>query len=165
MFSKGDTVVYGNNGLCIIEDVREMNFGGDIGTYYVLKPKSSKASTLYVPLSKENLVSKMRSVLTKDEIDNILTSIGDALEWTDNKAERNKIFLDILSDGSACKLLKMIKCLYVKKEEMQSIGKNLSPGDEKLLKMSEKLINEEFAVSLDCLPEDVDGYIRKKVNG
>ena len=71
-FSKNDMVVYGNNGICTVEDIRIMKFGKDEAVYYVLKPKASSAATLYVPQDKESLVSKMRKLLTREEIDNIL---------------------------------------------------------------------------------------------
>jgi len=52
-FKKNDFVVYGRNGVCLIEDIKNMNFGGDNGTYYILKPRSSNSSTVYVPVDKE----------------------------------------------------------------------------------------------------------------
>ncbi len=163
-FSKNDTVVYGKNGICLVEDIKTMKFGMDSGTYYILKPMSNKASTVYVPVDKESLVSKMRGVLTKEQIDDILTKdCVDSLEWPENKIERNDIFSGIISRCDTRELLMLIKCLYLKKQEKQNRGKQLSSSDDGLLKMAEKLIDEEFSLSLGCSTEAVGEYIRKKL--
>ncbi len=164
-FCKNEKVVYGNNGICLIEDIKIMKFGAESGAYYVLKPESNKSGTLYVPVDKENLVSKMRHVLTKDEIDKILINdCKDSMKWPENKAERNELFSKIISGCDTAELLMMIKCLYLKKQEKSAQGKVLSSSDDTMLKTAERLINEEFSYSLGCFAEDVGEYIKKKVN-
>ena len=78
-FSRGDYVVYGTSGICMIEDIRLMKFAMDSekSTYYVLKPESSDSSVVYVPAKNEKLMSKMREVMTKDEIDSLLLGMKD----------------------------------------------------------------------------------------
>lgn len=163
-FGKNDTVVYGNNGICIVEDIKTMKFGTENAVYYVLKPKSNKASTLYVPLDKKILVSKMRRVLTRAEIDDILESDTQELVWPENKAERSSLFSGIISRCDTRELLMMIKCIYLKKEEKRSLGKALSTSDDNTLKTAEKLIDEEFSFSLNCSNEEVKDYIKSKIN-
>ena len=78
MITKGQYVVYGTNGICLVEDVRMMKFALDTekNPYCILKPASSDSSTIYVPLNNEKLMGKLRPVMTKKEI-------GKALSATD----------------------------------------------------------------------------------
>ena len=163
-FSKNDAVVYGNNGICIVEDIKIMKFGKDDALYYVLKPKSNKGSTLYVPLDKENLVSKMRKILTREEIDNILQSDAKELSWPKNRLERSALFGGIVSRCDTGELLMMIKCIYLERDEKLSQGKSLSASDENFLRTGEKLIGEEFSFSLGCTDDEVKEYIKTKIN-
>lgn len=165
MFKKGDVVVYGKNGICSVDDVKEMDFAGEKGMYYVLKPKSSHGSTVYVPLSKENLVSKLRSVMTKNEIDMLIESTrNDEIKWSDSKNERHEKFNEIVLGGNSRELLLLVSCLYLKKQERESMGKHLSSTDEGILKVAERLIEEEFSMALECTPGEVSQYISNKLS-
>ena len=98
-FSRGDYVVYGTSGICMIEDIRLMKFAMDSekSTYYVLKPESSDSSVVYVPEKNEKLMSKMREVMTKDEIDSLLLGMKDKeIGWEKDRRIRSEIFHDIL---------------------------------------------------------------------
>ena len=48
MITKGQYVVYGTNGICLVEDVRMMKFALDTekNPYCILKPASSDSSTI-----------------------------------------------------------------------------------------------------------------------
>lgn len=162
-FAKGSTVVYGSNGICIVDDIKAMSFGGETEMYYVLKPVSKRGATLYVPFSKEKLVNKMRQVLDKEEIDHILEG-EDRYEipWPDIRNERNELFASVITDADTRKLLALIRCIYQRKQQRLDAGKALSSGDEIALKTAEKLIEEEFAFALGCKPSEVRKYIKSK---
>ncbi len=52
-FLIGDTVSYGIHGVCLVEDIKTMDFGAAGEMYYVLKPIYDNKSTVYVPCEKE----------------------------------------------------------------------------------------------------------------
>ena len=56
-YEKGNFVVYGTTGICVIDDVTEMSFmaGMEKSRYYVLKPEHSSDSKVYVPAANEKL--------------------------------------------------------------------------------------------------------------
>ena len=58
----------------------------------------------------------------------------------------------------------MIRCLYMRKTQLQENGKKLSGGDESVFNSAEKLVSEEFAFSLGLLPEEVSKYIHDFMN-
>ncbi len=165
-FKMNDLVVYGKNGLCIVEDIKKMDFAGEADVYYILKPKSNTHSTVYVPAGNPRLVSKLRSVLSKGEIDEILSSCcnEEDIVWPDIKNERHELFANILSECDTKELLKLIRCIHGKKQERNELGKDLASGDENVLKTAQRLIEEEFCVALDCSAEEVNKYISSKLD-
>ncbi len=163
-FKKDDFVVYGKNGVCLVEDIKTMNFAGENGSYYILKPKSSGSSTVYVPVSNEKLVSKMRSVMTKKQIDTMLRSANeDEIIWNDIKTERLEEFNEIITSGNSRRLLLLVMCIYKKKQEKEAENKHISSTDESIMRTAEELIEEEFAFALKCSGDKVVDYIRKKL--
>ncbi len=165
-FSKGQFVVYGTNGICVIEDITQMSFvtGEPKVPYYILKPAVANASTIFVPVENEVLVSKMRVLMTKEEIDTLLLGMKDkSVEWENDRRVRNDIFHDILAGGVTEDLLLMIRCIYVKKKELEEHNKKLSSADANMLKSAEKLIEEEFAHVLNIKTSEVAKYIRNLI--
>ena len=71
---EGSYVVYGTNGICIIEDRTLMSFisGEKKSPYYILRPVSSLESTIFVPIDNDQLMAKLRPLMTKEEIDALL---------------------------------------------------------------------------------------------
>lgn len=162
-FEKGRYVVYGTNGICIIEDVKNMKFAAGMPEkmYYILSPVGNPTSTVFVPAENEKLVSKMRSVMTKNEIDELLIGMRDKeLQWENDRRYRSENFHEILSKGVTQEMLLMIRCIYMKKRELSKMGKNLPTTDSNTLKAAEKLVEEEFSYTLDVKPSEVGRYIR-----
>ena len=160
---KGCFVVYGTNGICMIEDVTEMRFaaGMEKNTYYILKPVSANASTLFVPADNEKLMAKMRKLMTKEEIDSLLLGMqGKEITWTSDRRARNEMFHDIMIKGVTEELLLMIGCIYKRKIELLETNRKLPTTDNNVLKSAEKLVEEEFAHVLGIDKKDVVKYIR-----
>lgn len=74
MFQKGDSVVYGNLGVCKINDLVTRQFEGldEAHPYYVLKPLYQEG-VLYVPADNPKIA--LRAVLTADEANQLIDSI------------------------------------------------------------------------------------------
>ena len=71
MPGKYDFVHYGAYGVCQVEDIRPIRFGPDTPRreYYVLKPISQDGASIFVPADNLKLMSRMRPVLSEEEID------------------------------------------------------------------------------------------------
>ncbi|MDO4544559.1 MAG: CarD family transcriptional regulator [Bacillota bacterium] len=166
-FEKGSYVVYGTNGICTVEDVKLMSFasGMEKNMYYILKPLSNPSSTIFVPVKNEELMSKMRDPMTKEEIDRLLMEMRDKeFEWEDDRRFRAESFHDILTRGVHQEMMMMIRCIYMRKQELSEEGRKLAATDTNTLKAAEKLVEEEFAHVLGIKPEEVGKYIRKTLN-
>lgn len=164
MFAIGDTVVYGAEGVCNIAELQMIKAGGKKANYYVLRPINRPTSTIFVPTDNELLISKMRNVLEREQIDELLIRIKEeAFEWIEDSAERKARFLEIISSGNRGDTVKMIRALYHKREELRGTGKRLRSSDEQLLHDAEKLVCDEFAYSLQIPKNDVPNFIKQRL--
>lgn len=160
MFQMNDMILYGMNGVCKLEGIDDRDCGGKMVTYYMLKPIYSANSTVFVPVNNEKLTSKMRLILTKEQIDEMLHSIPEEYEgWIADERQRKEKFKDIASRGDTFELIQLIKALLKHKQDVLARGKKVHIADERMLQDAEKMICDEFAYVLNISPEDVPAYI------
>ena len=162
-FDIGEYVSYGINGMCNIEDIRPMQLSQSVEKmmYYILRPESNPKSTIFVLVNNQKLVSKMRELMTKDEINAMLVRMKDrTLEWEKDVRFRTESFHEILNNGVNQDLILMIRCLHRKRQELVQLGKKLPARDSNTLKTAERLVEEEFAHVLHIKCEEVSDYIR-----
>ena len=75
MFQKGEYVVSGNKGVCVVDDITTLDISGvdREREYYILKPIYMAGSTVYVPVDTAD--TSMRRVLSKEEADKLIHDI------------------------------------------------------------------------------------------
>ena len=131
MFTTGQTVLYGANGVCRIAEITTRRIGKDEIEYYVLKPMGAQTSTVYVPTHNEMLVGRMRPVSSAEEIRTLLATC-DGLSWLPDNSERSECFCEILSRGDCGELIAMVRLLRSRQHELLATGKHLHLTDERL---------------------------------
>ena len=160
MFQVNDMVLYGTNGVCRVVDIDERDCGGRMVEYYILKPIYASNSTVFVPVNNEKLTSKMRYVLTKEEIDAKIRAIPEVQEeWMDDERARKEHFKDMVSRADTFELIQLIKMLIEHREKVVARGKKLHVADERMLQEAEKMICDEFYYVLGIPKEEVPSYI------
>ncbi len=162
-FKKGDHVVYGRDGICLVEDVCDFSFSEDIPKkpYFILKPQSDPNSLIYIPCDNNDLLGRLRYVMTKEDIDALLREHGgEASDWLEDRKQRVLAFRSILVKSDPRELLGMIRCIYLKGEEYAGTNKKLSASDKDVLQNAERYIQNEFSFSLGITPDEVATYIR-----
>ena len=158
MFQVNDMVLYGTNGVCKLVDIDVRDCGGRMVEYYILKPIYASNSTVFVPVNNEKLTSKMRYVLTKEEIDEKIRLIPESSPgWIDDA--RKERFKDIVSRADTFELIQLIKTLLEHQEAVMARGKKLHVADERMLQEAEKMICDEFSYVLGISKEEVPSYI------
>lgn len=135
--------------------LQRKKIGKDSIEYYVLKPVCSDSSTLFVPTQNEMLVSRMRVVLSSDEIKDILSQKTDNEIWIDNKAERCEKIKEIISGGDCMKLVELIRRMHFHSKLQLKKGRRLHITDERFLKEAEKMVCDEVSVVLHIDRNDV----------
>ena len=160
MFKVNDTVLYGAEGVCRIDELTEKDFRGKRVKYYVLKPIYKTNSILDDPMENEELVGRMRTVPTQEEIRDILQKASqDESIWIEDEAERKVRYREILASGSSREIMQLIRTLYVHQKEQKAKGKKLHMAEERLLKEAEKLLCDEFALVLGMQQDQAISYI------
>ena len=165
MFKTGDVFVYGANGACVITDIKEEKFGRETKTYYILSPFFDSRETIFVPIDNEALTGKMKSVLSKNEILEMIRSLP-ACEsiWNENANLRREEYKRIISAAERSELLKLLKTLHEQKIKLESAGKNLSVSDDRFYKKAQNIIHSEIAMVLDLDMNEVEPFIEKVIN-
>lgn len=161
MYSVGQTVLYGTNGVCSITDITTKRVGKVSMEYYVLKPICSNTSTLFVPTHNEKLVGKIRYVLTADEVNAILQSLPEYGEWNDNKIQRAELFKSIIAGGDCLELIRLIRLIHNHELVQIAKGKRLHIADERALKEAEKMVCDEVSTALQIDRDSVLELILK----
>ena len=159
MFSVGQTVLYGANGVCRIEEITTRRVGSFDMEYYVLKPVSSDCSAVFVPTHNETLVSRIRYVTSADDIRAILADKTGRMEWIDNKVERSEYFRSVISGEDCRELVAMIRLLHERAAAVSAQGKRLHISDERFLREAEKMAGDEISVSLGVTRDEAVAMI------
>lgn len=159
MFSKNDYIVYGTTGVCKIIDVIKKKFGSNKEReYYVLKPTYESNSTIYAPVDSEAI--SIRKIMTVKEVYDLISTMPDnETIWIDDFNLRKEKYIEILKKGDKKELVKLIKTLYIQKEEKKEDGKKLYVSDEKIMTDAQRLLHEEFALVLNIKVEEVLPFI------
>jgi len=164
MFQVNDTIMYGKKGICKIVDITEKDFMGTKKEYYVLKPMNDKSATLFAPMHNEKIESKMRRILSEEEIYQLIESMPhEEANWIKNENERKEQYKKIIAGGNHIELIKMIKALYIHKQEREADGKHLYLSDERFFKEAERILYEEFQYVLNIQREELLPLIFKKI--
>ncbi len=156
-------VRYGANGICRYVGVQAMSGSKNKNEkYHILKPVAESQTTVFVPVDNETLLAKISPVLSREEIDSlILFAAGSDILWDTDRNARNREFTEIIKAGEQKELLLLVRCIYLKKQELIAAGKKLSMSDEAILKRAEKLLQSEFAFILGIPETQVGEYIRQ----
>lgn len=153
---KNAHVVYGTNGLCLVENVCEMAFsaGEPQKTYFILRPIADRGSTIYIPHDNEILLSRLRPAFTEKQAKDLLAkgAISD-MEWVEDRKQRLLSFREILQQNQPLSLLQLIQCIGTQRDALILINKKLSSADREILSDALRAVTEEFSFAL-ALPRD-----------
>lgn len=165
MFQKGDSVVYGNLGVCKINDLVTRQFEGldEAHPYYVLKPLYQEG-VLYVPADNPKIA--LRTVLTADEANQLIDSIpslhGEAFH-SRSAQELAAHYEESLKTHDCKDLLELAMSIYEKKQSLTRQNKKFGRVDEHLRQAEENLYGE-LAAALNIPKESVPDYIQQRIN-
>lgn len=156
MYNVNDTILYGTHGVCRIEEKAEKEFMGSKKEYYVLKPLSNPSGTLFVPVGSEKAESKMRRILSQEEIYELIRTMPyEEANWIERENERKEEYRRIIAGGDRSELIRMIKALYFHKKKREEEGKRLYLSDERFFHEAERILYEEFQYVLNIEREEL----------
>lgn len=165
MFQVNDTVVYGSDGICVIEEIAARTFDHKTQEYYVLRPLYGNQSTIFVPTQNEKLCGKMRQLLSAEEIHAMIRALpGAETVWIENEALRKQTYAQILRSGNRKDLMRLLKTLHLHQRKLRNSGKKFHASDERFMKEAERVLYGEFAHVLHLEPAQVEPFILRELD-
>ena len=165
MFQKGEYVIYGNNGICCIEEIgvpHNTPMGRSGKDYYTLAPVFSNGK-IYAPLDTKVF---MRPILTKAEAEELILQIpeirAEEVAGQDARALGEK-YKDCLDTHRCEDLVRLIKTVYRKEKNLEESGKKLAKTEREYGRLAKELLHREFSVALEVPYDEVEEYITEKV--
>lgn len=162
--SIGGLIVYRNNGIYRIGDIRKESFCG-IGerTYYFMCSVYDKNSVIYVPIDSKDISSTMRPILSPEDIDGAISrAVSSENTWRDDVKERAEYFDRLFDSGDTSDILWIHKSLSRYKAGLEAGRRKLYASDSRILAAAEKIIIEEFSYTLGIEKSAVLPYIVEK---
>lgn len=159
MYQIGDHVVYHSVGVCRIFDICHKDFGdGTEGEYLVLETVYGNGMTVYI--STGHYEDILRPLLTREELLALIQTLPDTNdEWITDNSTRKELFHHALQSKDQSEIIRMIKLLYTRKQNLENEGKRLPFSEAEAMKEAEKLLTNEFAFVLGIEPDQVVPFI------
>ena len=164
MFSVGDYMVYGINGVCLVEDICASPFDKkDTRSFYMLKPLGAPAgSVIYTPT--DNAQVAMRPLMTKAQAEQLIGQIAEIgiLEVPTEKMRRD-IYRQTMQSCDPVKYVSLIKTVRRRRADMIAAHKRLSETDSDFERNAKISLYHELAVALDKPYAEIEPYVLEKL--
>ncbi len=165
MLAKGEYIVCGNKGVCMVEDITTVNMEGvDRGKlFYLLRPVCAKTSTVYIAV--DNKTPSIRKILTREEALSLIESLPTIgfLCITDDK-NGEVVYKESIHKNDIVELIKIIKTSYLRRQERIRQGRKVVAVDDKYFKMACDYLFSELSVCLDMDRQEIESYILDKIS-
>lgn len=164
MYKIGDFVVYGRTGICEVTDITTMKMAGvpKDKLYYILMPCKDKGGKIFTPVENQKVV--IRPVISKEEALELLDKIPATEElWIPNEKMRETMYKESIRTCECIDMIKIIKTLYIRKQDRIAQGKRITTTDERYLKMAESSLYSELSIALGIPEEDMEEYIKNYI--
>ena len=160
MFSVGDKIVYGENGVCTVEKIEPLgNTGANKGMlYYHLSPLIG-SGTYFAPVDSG---AYMRLVISREEAEALIDSMPniEPAICNDNRFNHVDAFYKELfrqhSNEALVAIVKGLRCRMAQR-------KSRSSRAEATLKRARDMLHGELSVALDLDLDQVEDYITQRI--
>ena len=160
MFSVGDKIIYGENGVCTVEKIAPLEMSGASRDklYYSLRPLVG-SGTYFAPVESGAF---MRPIMSRDEAEafiDTIPSIEPAI-CTDNRFNHVDAFYKELFKKHSCEaLVSIIKGLH----ERMSERKTKSSRAESTMKRAKDILHGELSAALEIELSQIEAYIEGRI--
>lgn len=156
MFTVGDYIVYGTDGICIVKDISQIDIPGAPSgrTYYLLSPVGVRESKIYSPVDNTKVV--MRKIISKEEAAELLKKL-DAIQEipvTDDKVMEQQ-YKEMIASCDLLQLFSLVKTIRKRQDKRISEGKKITSTDDRYLRRAQEAICSELMLALDKDREEV----------
>lgn len=160
MYQIGQYIIYGNTGVCKVEELVEKP---PLGLYYVLKPLY-ESGIIYTPAEHPKIF--MRPVISRDEAEALIKQIPQIVaqpDRTKNLQELREHYRTAACSHNCIDLIRLTMSIHAKKKEQEQLGRRFGQVDERFMKQAENILFGEFAVALGIPKDEVHSYISRQL--
>ena len=164
MFQIGEYVVHGSNGICKVNDITELDIPGSDKNrqYYILIPVGEKGGKIYSPVESSSKV-QTRKVITRKEAMELIKEIPEIeAAWIENDKVREMVYKEALKSCDLRELVKIIKNMYLRREERVSRGKKTTILDDRYFKLAEDTLYGELSFVMGENREQIQEKIQER---
>ena len=164
MYQAGEWLVYGIHGVCRVVGTEKQLVNRKRTQFLVLEPLNQAESRFYLPTENPTAMAKLKPVLSKDELNALLTSEEVREEgWIQEENLRKQYYRDLIGSGDRTALMKMVTNLYRYKAAQAASGRKFHQSDENFLRDAEKLLASEIALVMEMSAEAAREYLRSQL--
>ncbi len=163
MFSIGDYMVYGTNGVCRVDAVCPSPFDKkDTRLYYVLKPlRGTGQAMIYTPVENDRV--PMRPIIGKNEAEAIFDRIPEIpCLCVSVEKERREVYRAALVSGKIEAYIALLKTIYRRRRELSGMQRRLPDFETEYDMQARRNLYTELSVVLDLPFEGMETYIRER---
>lgn len=167
MFEKGSLMIYDTTGVCKVEDIgvpEGLPVAQKGRNYYKLAPVFG-SGTIYIPVDTKVF---MRPVISRQEAERLIRKIPEIREnFCESKNQKvlEDHYKESLMTHDCEDLVQLIKTVYVKKKNLERVGKKTGKTDTQYMKRAKALLHEELSIALGIPVDEVEDYITNAVEG
>ena len=163
MFSVGELMVYGTNGVCRVEEIGQSPFGADdTRLFYKLSPTSDRANlVIYTPVDNDRVI--MRPLISAEEAKAILAEISeiDIIEVPMEKKRRD-IYREYLATVEPRVYVSIIKTVAQRRVEFKRTRRRLPDIDNDAEHTAKSSLYGELSEVLGFSREEIHNMITEK---
>ncbi len=164
MFSIGDNIVYGSDGVFTVAEYTSSPVDKtDKRQFYLLRPVHGPDGNIIITPTDNDHV-KMRLVMSPDESIALIDTIPSVPILTvDKEKNRRDTYRKALEGATPDILVSIIKTVRVRRAEFAKVKKRLSETDNDYERKAMNCLYGELSVSLGIPLGDVDSFIEKRL--
>ncbi|MDP1544887.1 MAG: CarD family transcriptional regulator [Anaerolineales bacterium] len=152
-FQPGDWVVHCTQGLGQVKNVENRSFGEKSVLYYMVQIADL---TIWVPAD-ENLGTRLRKPVNQAGFQSLITTLtSPPEELPTDRRQRSQYLLDVLKDGSADSLCRVIRDLSAHRKH-----RTWSENDSELNRRIKKTFIREWSFIFSIQPLDAEAELQK----
>ncbi len=160
MFSIGDYMIYGINGVCLVEDICASPFDKkDTRTFYQLKPLgATSGSVIYTPT--DNAQVLMRPLMTQAQARELIEKMPELmpLEVPTEKMRRD-LYRQAMQTCDPEQYVRLIKTVSRRRIDMMQQHKRLSETDADFERNAKLSLYHELSVVLNVQYAEIEAYL------
>lgn len=164
MFSIGDYMVYGTNGVCRVDAVCPSPLDKkDTRLYYALKPlRGTGQAVIYTPVENDRI--PMRPIIGKNEAEEILERILDIpCLCVSVEKERREVYRAALASGTVEAYIALLKTVTRRRSELAGVQRRLPDFETEYDMQARRNLYTELSVALGLPFEGMETYVIERV--